>query len=165
MVMLLAIIEATKTALAILKSTLILQAIKMQLLLKVKAIEMLLLTMLGKILTGLLVIGQKRRRQRCLCYILEVVKELIMMLTTTTMMTMTTTMMMRMMMIAMTMLFKGGEGQRTTESIRSGLKDARVVKGLVGDKVAAMMMMTMKMMMMMMMTMMMTMMMMIIRAA
>ena len=57
------------------------------------------------------------------------------------MMRMTTMMVMLMMMIAMTMLFKGGEGQRTTESMRSGLKDARVVKGLVGDKVAVMMMM------------------------
>ena len=71
MVMLLAITKAIKVPLAILKSNLIL--IKMQLLLKFKAIEMLLLTMLGKILTGLLVIGQKRRRQRCLRYILEVV--------------------------------------------------------------------------------------------
>ena len=46
----------------------------MQLLVKVKAIEMLLLTMLGKILTGLLGVGQKRRRQRCLRCILEVVR-------------------------------------------------------------------------------------------
>ena len=42
---------------------------------------------------------------------------------------------------------KGGEAIRTTESIRTGLKDARVVKGLVGDKVAAMMMTTMTVMM------------------
>ena len=57
---------------AIPKASLILQAIKMHLLLKVKAIEMLSVTIWGKIRTELPVIGQKRRRLRCLPYILEV---------------------------------------------------------------------------------------------
>ena len=118
-----------KTALAIPKATLMLQAIKMQPLLKVKAIETLSVTILGSIPTQLPVVGQKRRPRRCLPYFLEVAP------------------------IYANMndddddvddddnddendddiVVKGGEG-RTTESIRSGLKDARVVKGL-GDKV------------------------------